>query len=262
MSTFISILDEKEFFILIAKSVFLKTYYYVDFTFSIIDSGRVFSIPTSSREISAFNKWMVCFPKTGHILERFILEGKYFLHLKIVLTLALGNLVDIYDGPGLLCSKIKPSEKNIAEASYFTTFFQCVIYFQSYFHQRKRNVKEILEHVFQTKFIESYITLKEGDIFTLSHSKCFVHHHYVCITQLKVKQWLYFNVTIKHISHEYKENMLCNYGGIVIYDIINGKHRDISRLYYVHSGEYHYQTFIQTHVLHYWLFITREYMVY
>ena len=241
MSNFISVPAENEFHIQMRKSYKSYSYYFVYFTFSLTDSGRVVSIPTSSMEISAFNKWMVYFPETGLVLQRFILKGKYFLHLKITLTLALENLVDIYDGPGLLCSKIKPSERDIAKVSYFTTSFQCIIYLKSYFHQRERSIKEFLEYVFHKNLIRRDFTLKEGTLLQLSDSECFIHYYHVCMTQLKAKQWLYFNITIKYISHEYKENMLCTYGGIVAYDIINSKHRDISRLCYVHQGNYSYR---------------------
>ena len=63
----------------------------------------------------------------------------------------------------------------------------------------------------------------------------------VCIIKIKTKPWLYFNVTIVNIYHQYTETMLCNYGGIALYDILNSKHKSISKLCYSHPGRYHYQ---------------------
>ena len=64
----------------------------------------------------------------------------------------------------------------------------------------------------------------------------------VCIIQLQTKQWLYFNITIINMHHNHPISRLCSYGEVSVYDIINGKHKDNSKLCYVHPGNYIYQS--------------------
>ena len=64
----------------------------------------------------------------------------------------------------------------------------------------------------------------------------------VCIIKMKTKPYLYFNLTILNIYHQYTERMLCNYGGIAVYDVFHSKHTTISKSCYNHPGKYHYQS--------------------
>ena len=247
LSNFIVIPPDNELIAIKLKTYIERVYFDVEFDFSVTDPDRITSETTRQGDILRFSSWVVYFPQTGLFLQRLILKMKQFISFKITVMLTIDMRVDVYDGPGLLCSKINPDTTNVQQQQiiqiYFTSSFQSVIYIRSLYSTTNVNdTKGIIDYISHKHFISKNISLMEDDFYKLSNydDKC-TSKNPVCIIQLQTKQWLYFNITIRNMSHNYPIGSLCNYGGVSVYDIINGKHQPVSKLCYVHQGNYIYQ---------------------
>ena len=212
--------------------------YHVDFTFSVTDPGRVVTCIYQCRQF--YNKpsqWIVYFPKTAIFLYRFTVKLEFYLILKFILAPEKRNVIDIYDGPGILCSKLKPFIKTESNITYITSSFQSIIYLKSAYPNAT-----MVKYMSHKNIVSKHMSQVETSLDKLSYpmNEC-NNTKNVCIIKMKAKPYLYFNLTIMNIYHEYTERMLCNYGGIAVYDIFPSKHTAISKLCYNHPGKYHYQ---------------------
>ena len=218
-------------------------YFDIEFAFSVIDPDRVTSEVPKRSDIVRFSSWIVYFPHTGLLLQRFIIKVKSFLGLKFVLRPIIGIEADVFDGPGLLCRKINPVTLNDTGIVniYVTSSFQSVIYLRSY--DSTGNINDMKNRLIDFKshkrFISKTIFIIEDNL-SYSADKYFGKKP-VWTIKLQTKPWLYFNITIRNISHNHPESMLCSYGGVSVFDIVNGKHKDVSKQCYVHPRNYTYQ---------------------
>ena len=213
-------------------------YFDIEFAFSVIDPGTVISKVPRRSDIFRFSSWRVYFPHTGLFLQRLIFKVKSFLSLKITVRSRIGIEANVYDGPGILCRKINPGTLNETGVVniYVTSSFQSVIYLKSYVNDVKDRLLDFRSH---KRFISKSIFIIEDNL-SYSADKYF-NKNPAWTIKLQTKPWLYFNITIRNISHNHPESMLCSYGGVSVFDIINGKHKDVSKLCYVHPRNYTYQ---------------------
>ena len=212
--------------------------YHVDFTYSITDPGRVVTTSIQCRKYyKEPSKWLVYFPKTAIFLYRFIVKIEVYLRLTFILATEMRKAVDIYDGPGTLCPKLKPFIKTDANITYITSSFLSMIYFKSGYPNAT-----MVKYVSHKNIVSKHMSQVETSLDKLSYptNEC-NNTNSVCIIKMKTKPWLHFNVTIMNIYHKYTEKMLCNYGGIALYDIVHSEHTYLSKLCYNHPGKYHYQ---------------------
>ena len=145
--------------------------------------------------------------------------------------------MDIYDGPGTLCPKLKPVMKTDTNITYITSSFQSIIYLKSAYPNATT-----IKYVSQKNIVSKHMSQVETSLHKLSYPMRECNNtNSVCIIKMKTKPYLYFNLTIMNIYHKYTERMLCNYGGIAVYDIFLSKHTATSKLCYNHPGKYHYQ---------------------
>ena len=125
--------------------------YHVDFTFSVTDPERVVTCIIQCRKY--YNKplqWIVYFPKTAIFLHRFIVKVEFLLILKFILASEMRKTIDIYDGPGTLCPKLKPFMKTDTNITYITSSFQSIIYLKSpYPNATKYKVCVTQKHCFK-----------------------------------------------------------------------------------------------------------------
>ena len=245
LSKFIVIPPDNQLIGIEIKMWFPHVYFDVKFFFSVTDPDRVTSETTKQHDIFMFNSWTVYFPQTGLLLQRLILKVKRFLSLKITVRSTIDTEADVYDGPDLFCSKIKPVTTNETEIIhiFITSSFQSIIYLRFFYGSANvTDKKDRIDYISQKHTISKTISFMEDGFHRLSNydNKC-TSNRPVCIIQLQTKQWLYFNITITDMHHNHPVSRLCSYGGVAVYDIINGKHKDISKLCYVHPGNYIYQ---------------------
>ena len=218
-------------------------YFDIEFAFSVIDPGTVISKVPKRSDIFRFSSWKVYFPHTGLFLQRFIFKTKSFRSLKITVRPRMGIEADVYDGPGILCRKINPVTLNETGIVYIyvTSSFQSLIYLRSY--DDTGNVNDMKDRVID---FTSHKRLISKTIFIIDDNLSYSADKYfnkkpVWTIKLQTKPWLYFNITIRNISHNHPESMLCSYGGVSVFDIVNDKHKDVSKLCSVHPRNYTYQ---------------------
>ena len=216
-----------------------KGHYYVDFSFSVTDPRRLetFVGIQKKQKLREPPKMTVYFPETAISLLRFTVKVKFFLIIIFILSPEIRKFINVHDGPGTLCSKLSPFIKINTKVIYITSSFQSMIFLKSGFPNSTHAKYESLKNI-----VSKHMSQTESSLHKLSYpiNECY-NTYTVCIIEMKTKPWLYFNVTIMNIYHQYIERMLCDYGGIASYDIINARNKVISKLCYVHSGKYHYQ---------------------
>ena len=234
--------------------------YHVDFTFIATDPGRVVSYVIKHRwnlkKLSDMivyyhetggvirhiqnskepSDMIVYFPETATFFYRFTVNVEFFQIIKFTLLSKMKRLIDIYDGPGILCSKVIPSSNTNVKVTYITSSFQSMIDLKSCRFPNATNIK----YVSYENIVSKHITLTESALKNLSYpmNDCYNTNH-VCIIEMKTKPWLYFNMTIKNMYHQFTERMLCNYGGIAVYETLHSTL--ISKFCYSHPGKYYYQ---------------------
>ena len=124
LSYFVVILPDNELIAVELKTWTEHVYFDVKFDFSVTDPDRITSETTRQSDILRFSSWAVYFPQTGLLFQRLILKVKRFLSLKITVRSTIDT--DVYDGPDLLCSKIRPVTTNETEIIhiYITSLFK------------------------------------------------------------------------------------------------------------------------------------------
>ncbi len=132
----------------------------------------------------------------------------------------------VFDGPGTLSHKIKPTKKN-ERLVYYTSTFQCFVHLFIY------NVPSCLKHKFAhltLQYISDLLNVRQVDIhpnssllLTYFKHKHWCHNHNIHLTKFVSSSGGHLNLTLNSLYYEGEISTHCSCGGMSIHDSYLGK---------------------------------------
>ena len=157
-------------------------------------------------------------------IVRYIFHVKKYEYLRITFP-PTKYLVEAFDGPDTLSPMLPSVYLDDQVHVIVTSSFQCILNIYKGCTTSFSNTNQIWFRTFDINPVKTIIFNNQ----TISN---FSYHYSnkkfsnkVDITKIMVPHNLIINITIKNLDHNYSRNILCNYGGFVVYNLLNFKYK-------------------------------------
>ncbi len=189
--------------------------YNLTFSFSVIDSHRLHTYYLwSEKKGNAHPSWVWFLHRENTHVERYILQVKkhYKMTVQMPPTGETQVHLEVYDGPGALCEKIKPSQiRHVQSIVYKTSSFQCLIY--------KWSLEGYLVYLPRRVPVHQ-ISLNSSWRVALPHKIC--SNSVACpVHMVLVDKMHHINVTIDQLIFKgIVANRLCDFAGFSAFNVM------------------------------------------
>ena len=152
-------------------------------------------------------------------------------------------IIEIFDGPGTLTKMLKSKTLNdsFSQDVYITSSFQCIIFLYQINLTDFNILNNIIKYLTKYTIFSKTVNLSTNSslIQTYPSKECYVQKQ-VCLILVTTNVNYVINITINNLTHNYKRNDLCKFGGIATY-IIQQANEEISIVCTSHTGVYKYR---------------------
>ncbi len=219
--TFVS----KESVVIIKRKV-QSSQHFTNLSYSVVDANRMYTVVTSRKFKFSPEKYQL-FQMNRDCMAMLYFSTSKLHRLRLQFQKATPQEIVVFDGPGTLSHKLKPTkEKKIV--IYHTSTFQCFV------QLLKRKVSSCLKHKFADltlAYTSNEVNIRQVSIhpnaktlFTYFKQKHWSQNHNIHLTKCVSSSGGHLNLTLNSLHYEGETSTHCSYGGMSIHDSLMGKH--------------------------------------
>ncbi len=202
-------------------SVVLNTKLFTTFDvksfYSVIESDQISAFVTHTSKENLIWSWHAYTYKSEDYLSINQISVRKFEKLLIELQHEIKMIVDVLDGPDTSSPILKPSLTFFITSFYETSSFSCIIMMY--------NTSQIKSLSYTTRVIDTNeaLLLNGHSRIVYPYPAC-SRNAPVCAIQIRTPQDMYVNISIEQLVYNGKDNKLCNFAGLTVYDDLVDKH--------------------------------------
>ncbi len=211
--------------VVIMKRKVQSSPHFTNLSFCVVDGNRMHTVVTSRKFKFSPEKYQL-FQRNRDCLGMLYFSTSKLQRLRLQFQETAPQHIVVFDGPGTLSHKIKPTKKN-NRVIYYTSTFQCFV------HLFMKNVPSCLEYKFADltlQYISNLLNIRQVDIhpnsiLLLTYFKQinWSQNHNIHLIKCVSSSGEYLNLTLNSLHYEGETSTHCSYGGMSIHDPYLGK---------------------------------------
>ena len=187
---------------------------------SIIDCCKIQSYPVKSKNSGVPTKSVIRFFTSESYLLQYQLQVERFQRLTIFTLISNHELIEVYDGPGILYNVLEPyvpTNEGGKLLQYTTTTFRSVISLCTENNPMSNFIHVLYEAIMSMNTQKVIYVKKKNDVQITSERE--LNYTEIAIIRFKTVLHYFLNITVLQMNYMGKNHSSCGFAGMTSYDI-------------------------------------------